>query len=57
MAAIRAQKLQMTKNLKDLRKDMKKEPRAVTDTRVVCKWILMFFLIETASLVGDVSTC
>ena len=57
MAAIRAQKLQMTKTLKNLRKDMKKEPRAVTDTRVVCTWILMFCSIETASLVRDVSTC
>jgi hypothetical protein len=34
----------MTKNLKELRKDMKQEPRVVTDTRVAGQYILMLFV-------------
>jgi len=41
MSDIRAQKVLMTKNLKDKRKDMKKEPRVVTDTCVFGLYTLM----------------
>ena len=34
MGVIRDQKVQMAKKLKDLRREMKKEPTSVTDTRV-----------------------